>query len=99
MDQPILVGEFPAKAFETGNGGDLPNGASTEDLVEYLYTSGYAGGFTWAYIQDEFNSHPDLMEDVLVRNTLQDTNDLFKLFRLDLGNCMGELTMGRLMYK
>jgi len=65
VDQPILVGEFPAKAFETGNGGDLPNGASTEDLVEYLYTSGYAGGFTWAYIQDEFNSHPDLMEDVL----------------------------------
>jgi len=64
IKQPVLVGEFPAEAFETGNGGSLPNGDSTEDLVEYLYTHGYGGGFTWAYIQDEMDTHPGLVEDI-----------------------------------
>ena len=41
MDKPILVGEFPAAAYESDG---LPNGASTEDVVEYLYTRDFAGG-------------------------------------------------------
>ena len=67
LDQPILVGEFPAKEFEAGNGDDLPNGATTEELVEYLYSNGFAGGFSWSFIPDDWPGHPALEEDVLVR--------------------------------
>ena len=44
VDKPILVGEFPAAAYESGG---LPNGASTADVVEYLYTRDFAGGLRW----------------------------------------------------
>jgi len=64
-DQPIIVGEFPAKEFEAGNGDDLPNGATTEELVEYLYSNGFAGGFSWSFIPDDWPGHPALEEDVL----------------------------------
>ena len=79
MDKPILVGEFPAAAYESDG---LPNGASTEDVVEYLYTRDFAGGFrsllslfiftywkyflsSWAFIPDEFNGNGQLEQDVL----------------------------------
>ena len=66
MDQPILVGEFPAKEFQAASGDDLPNGATTENLVDYLYNNGYAGGFSWSFIPDDWTSNPALEEDILV---------------------------------
>ena len=41
VDKPILVGEFPAAAYESDG---LPNGATTGDVVDYLYTRDFAGG-------------------------------------------------------
>jgi len=62
VDKPILVGEFPAAAYEADG---LPNGDSTAQVVEYLYTRDFAGGLSWAYIPDEFNGHGQLEQDVL----------------------------------
>jgi hypothetical protein len=80
MDQPILVGEFPAKEFQAGSGDDLPNGATTEDLVDYLYNSGYAGGFSWSFIPDDWTSNPALEEDILVSTiSFTEYTELFSL--------------------
>merc|ERR1711892_929378 len=65
MNQPILVGEYPAKKFQEGEGEELPNGATTEGLVDYLYSNGFAGGFSWSFIPDDWSGHPGLEEDVL----------------------------------
>ena len=63
-DKPILVGEFPAAAYENDG---LPNGDSTAQVMEYLYSRDFAGALSWAYIPDEFNGHGELERDVLVR--------------------------------
>ena len=41
VSQPILIGEFPAATFEADG---LPGGDTTADVVEYLYTTDFAGG-------------------------------------------------------
>lgn len=46
VDKPILVGEFPAAAYEADG---LPNGDSTAQVVEYLYTRDFAGGLRSAH--------------------------------------------------
>ena len=69
MDQPILIGEFPAKEFQAGSGDDLPNGATTEDLFQYLNNNGNAGGLSLSFIPDDWQSHPALEADILVSNT------------------------------
>jgi len=66
VEGPILVGEFPCQAFEqNANGHDLPEGASTKDLVEYLYTREFAGGLSWALIPTGAEDDPAVVEDVL----------------------------------
>jgi len=65
LDTPVLVGEFPAKEFQAGEGDELPDGATTEELVEYLYSHGFAGGFSWSFIPDDWPGHPNMEEDVL----------------------------------
>ena len=63
VDKPILIGEFPAAAYESDG---LPGGDSTRDVMEQLYTREFAGAFSWAFIPDEFNGHGGLEQDVLV---------------------------------
>ena len=63
VDKPILIGEFPAAAYESDG---LPGGDSTRDVMEQLYTRDFAGAFSWAFIPDEFNGHGGLEQDVLV---------------------------------
>jgi len=57
VDKPIIIGEFPSRKYVQSDdnefgGSDLPDGATTEEMVEFLYTHGYSGGFSWAYLQD-----------------------------------------------
>merc|ERR1719458_533804 len=49
----------------TNLAGDDPGGATTEDLVEYLYTKGFAGGLSWALIPTGSEASPEVEEDVL----------------------------------
>jgi len=65
VDGPLLVGEFPCRAFEQANGQDLPGNDGTEDLVEYLYTQGFAGGLSWAFIPTGSEGSPEVAEDVM----------------------------------
>ena len=62
VDKPILIGEFPAAAYESDS---LPGGDSTRDVMEQLYTRDFAGAFSWAFIPDEFNGNGQLEQDVL----------------------------------
>eukprot|EP00095_Tigriopus_kingsejongensis_P005359 maker-scaffold34_size539781-snap-gene-3.21 protein:Tk05359 transcript:maker-scaffold34_size539781-snap-gene-3.21-mRNA-1 annotation:"beta- -mannanase precursor" len=62
MDAPLVVGEFPVEAYEQAQGHALPNGDSTEDLVEYLYGHGYNGGWSWCL---ECESNPSVDSDVV----------------------------------
>jgi len=65
VDGPILVGEFPSAAYEQVNGHNLPDGATTEELVEYLYTHNFAGGLSWALIPTGSEGNPEVVTDVL----------------------------------
>jgi len=48
LDGPIVLGEFPTATFALNyQGAALPNGDTTEDLVEYAYTHDFNGGWTW----------------------------------------------------
>ena len=46
----------------------MPDNARTEDLVEYLYTQEFGGGFSWSFIPDDWPGHPALEQDVLVKD-------------------------------
>eukprot|EP00095_Tigriopus_kingsejongensis_P005362 maker-scaffold34_size539781-snap-gene-3.20 protein:Tk05362 transcript:maker-scaffold34_size539781-snap-gene-3.20-mRNA-1 annotation:"mannan endo- -beta-mannosidase" len=65
MDAPLVIGEFPVESFEQDEGHTLPNGDSTEDLVEYLYGHGYNGGWSWSLQCDTFECGSDVDMDVL----------------------------------
>jgi len=62
LDKPVVIGEFPAGSWSLANA-NLPKGyhpiydeAKIDTLFSSLYGNGYAGGLSWCYFGDTYDS-------------------------------------------
>ena len=62
LDKPLVIGEFPAASWSLANA-NLPKGyhpiydqEKIDTLFSNLYANGYAGGLSWCYFGDTYDS-------------------------------------------